>query len=132
MNLNGLPIDVLSHIYSYADPETTWVADKVSKINANSNGWIIGRNSKAQKFRKQEYLDIIDAMKRIPDIIEPAYRYNVQSYGGKHVLEKYRKQFMNNGYITNGCFICAMILLEYKYKKPQSLNLEFKAKYIKN
>ena len=50
MNLCDLPTDVLSLIYSYADPETTWIADKVSKINANSNGWIIGCNSKSQNF----------------------------------------------------------------------------------
>jgi hypothetical protein len=132
MNLCDLPTDIQKHIYSYADSETTWIADQVSKLNANSNGWIIGRNSKAQKFGKQEYLDILDAMKRIPDIIQTGKQYRVQSYGGKHVLERYRKQFMKNGYISNGCFICAMILLGYQYKKPYNLNLEFKAKYIKN
>jgi hypothetical protein len=126
MQLSDLPMDVLGHIYEYADPETTWIADKVAKINANTNGWMIGRNVSERKFKKQDYLDIMDAMKRIPEIITPGRQYKINSYGGKHVLEKHRKKYM-----SNGCFICAMILLGYTYKKPDSLNLIFKAKYIK-
>jgi hypothetical protein len=70
-------------------------------------------------------------MKRIPDIIQTGTQYKIDSYGGKHVLERYRKQFMETGYISNGLFICAMILLGYQYKNPTSLNLQFKAKYLK-
>ena len=44
MKLGDLPMDVLGHIYKYADPETTWIADKVANINTNTNGWMIGRN----------------------------------------------------------------------------------------
>ena len=133
MNLNDLPDDILKHIYEYADPETTWVADQVSKINVNSNGWIIGHNSDYPRFfTKQEYLDIIEAMELIPKFIKQSTRYNVrydvESYGGKQVIEKAMKKY----YISNGCFICSMILLGYQHKKPQSLNLNFKAKYIKN
>ena len=119
-------MDVLNHIYKYADPETTWIADQVANINANTNGWMIGRNDTKRAFKKQDYLDIMDAMERIPEIITTGSQYKIGSYGGKHVLEKHRKK-----YISNGCFICAMILLGYKYKKPDSLNLNFKAKYIK-
>ena len=132
MKLIELPDEIKKYIYSYADPETTWVEDQVAKINVNSNGWIYGHNKDYPRiFTKQDYLDIMDAMKRIPDIIKPAYHYNVHSYGGKHVLERFRYKFMKNGYISNGCFICAMILLGFQYKKPKSLNLEFKAKYLK-
>ena len=53
MNLKDLPNDVLNLIYSYADPETTWVADKVSKLPVNTNGWIIGDNEEKQQFQKK-------------------------------------------------------------------------------
>jgi hypothetical protein len=56
--------------------------------------------------------------------IKPSSRYNVESYGGKHAIEK----TMKNYYISNGCFICAIILLGYEFKKPTSLNLNFRAK----
>ena len=126
MNLKDLPIDVLGLIYSYADPETTLIADKVSKLPVNTDGWIIGENKGKQSFFKGDYLDIINAMKIIPIFIKQSSRYNVESYGGKHAIEK----TMKNYYISNGCFICAMILLGYEYKKPTSLNVSFKAKYI--
>ena len=127
MNLCDLPTDVLNHICSYADPETTWIADKLAKIPVNTNGWIIGDNKEKQQFSKKDYLDIMEAMKIIPTFIKPSTRYDVGSYGGQHVIERSMKEL----YISNGLFICAMILLEYKYQKPQSLNLNFKAKYIK-
>jgi hypothetical protein len=123
-----LPIDVLSLIYSYADPETTWVVDKVSKLPVNTNGWIIGDNKEKQRFSKKSYLDILEAMQIIPTFIKPSTRYDVGSYGGKHAIEKSMKE----RYINNGLFICAMILLGYEYKKPINLNVSFKAKYIRH
>ena len=126
MNLKDLPNDVLGLIYSYADPETTWIESKVSKLPVNTDGWIVGENKGKQSFFKGDYLDIINAMEIIPTFIKPSSRYNVESYGGKHAIEK----TMKNYYISNGCFICAMILLGYEFKKPTSLNLNFRAKYI--
>ena len=126
MNLCDLPIDVLNHTYSYADPETTWIADRVAQLPVNCDGWIIGENKGKQQFFKGDYLDIMEAMEIIPTFIKPSTRYDVGSYGGKHAIERAMKKY----YISNGCFICAMILLGYKYKKPQSLNVSFKAKYI--
>lgn len=126
MNLKDLPNDVLSLIYSYADPETTWIEDRVSKLTVNTNGWIIGDNKEKQKFSKRNYLDIMEAMKIIPAFIKSSTRYDVGSYGGKHAIEK----SMTDRYINNGLFICAMILLGYEYKKPISLNVSFRAKYI--
>ena len=128
MNLNDLPNDVLSLIYSYADPETTWIADKLANIPVNMNGWIIGENKGKQRFSKKDYLDIMEAMKIIPTFIKLSSRYDVGSYGGKHAIERSMKEL----YISNGLFICAMILLGYKYQNPHSLNVNFKAKYIKN
>ena len=125
MKLIHLPDDILKHIYEYADPKTTWIADQLAKIPVNWNGWMIGNNKNKQKFSKNDYLDIMEAMKIIPTFIIPSYHYSVFSYGGKHTIEK----VMKNGYISNGCFISAMILLKYKYKKPHSLNVDFKAKY---
>ena len=112
MNLCDLPIDVLHLIYSYADPEATWVADKVSKLPVNRYGWIIGDNKEKQQFSKKNYLDIMEAMEIISVFIKPSTQYDVGSYGGKHAIEKSMKE----RYINNGLFICAMILLGYEYK----------------
>ena len=51
----------------------------------------------------------------------------------KHIIEEYRSgKHIRNNYISNGEFIAAMILLGYKYKKPDCLNLVFNAIRIKD
>jgi hypothetical protein len=65
-------------------------------------------------------------MSEIPLIIKPVKSYNLGSYYGKHVIEKFRK---TNNYISNGEFIIAMMLVGYKCKK-NGLNGVFKASKI--
>ena len=70
-------------------------------------------------------------MKEIPELIVPAKSVTSGSYGLNHFIEKYRKNkcIDDDNYISNGEFICAVIVLGFKYKTPKSLNLEF---YVKN
>ena len=129
--MKKLPEDLVLLINSFVDPETDYIRTQIKKIKVNPNGWAIGRNSIYRDFDTYDIKNIILAMSQINNIIEPAKQYKLGSYGSKHVLSHYRQNKVSNGYINNGSFIVAMILLGYKYKNPTSLNLEFKAKYKK-
>jgi hypothetical protein len=80
--------------------------------------------------------NIKQAMLEIPRLIRPRVkgdpRGGVSSYGGKHVLERYRSYKNEVGkYISNGEFMVAMCLLGFKPKEWSSdINQQFDATYI--
>jgi hypothetical protein len=80
--------------------------------------------------------NIKQAMLEIPRLIRPRHkgdpREGVTSYGGKHVLERYRMYKYDIGkYISNGEFIVAMCLLGFAPKEwSTDINQLFVATYI--
>ena len=80
--------------------------------------------------------NIKQAMLEIPRLIRPRKkgdpREGVTSYGGKHVLERYRMYKNEVGkYISNGEFMVAMCLLGFKPKEWSiNINQLFVATYI--
>ena len=76
-----------------------------------------------------DFGNVFNAMKQIPILFKPRktiYKFST-SYGFKHQLEDYRCKNTPemNIYISNGEFILAMILLGYKYKVSDSVNIYF-------
>ena len=134
--IEHVPDEIARYIHEFVDPETTWVQTQIEKLNVNDSGWIIGRNKTSPRNTikdRHAFLNIIQAMKEIPCLVVPAVSATRGSYGLKHVLERFRGKYSNgNNYISNGEFICAMILLGFKYKTPDCLNLEFKVKKNKS
>ena len=80
--------------------------------------------------------NIKQAMLEIPRLIRPRVkgdpREGVSSYGGKHVIERYRTYKYGKGtYISNGEFMIAMVLLGYEPKNwDLNINQLFVATYI--
>lgn len=80
--------------------------------------------------------NIKQAMLQIPRLIRPRVkgdpREGVTSYGGKHVIERYRHyKYGGNTYISNGEFMIAMVLLGYEPKQwDLNINQLFVATYI--
>ena len=95
----------------------------ISNLPLNKNGWRIDKNINTEIFTDKDIDNIINCMADIKHIFKPTKQYNLNSYNGKHIIERYRIF----KYISNGEFIAAMILSGYKYKQPQSLNLVFNA-----
>lgn len=130
---NNLPDDMIGVIHEYVDPETTWIEEQVKQLNVNDTGWIIANNTFNNPIKhKESFLNIKRAMEEIPFLFIPAKTVTDSSYSMKHELSDYRKK-MNvpyDKYISNGEFICAMILLGYKYSKPTGINVQFKVKRI--
>ena len=72
-------------------------------------------------------------MDEIPMVLKYSKKYcSSSSYGLKHALERYRKTLTpnKNCYISNGEMICAMMILGYEFKKPTTLNIDFKVSHI--
>jgi hypothetical protein len=73
------------------------------------------------KFSDEAINNIVSCMQEIKQIYKPyLYKYKINSYGGKHCIERFRKchNIKDDGsYISNGEFIAAMLLLNIKYKK---------------
>ena len=131
---NSLPDDIINYIYEFADPEITWVQTKIQNLNVNDSGWIMSENKHNERpTHKLHCLNILRAMKEIPLIVIPAKTVTMSSYGLKHDLEYHRHLIKSpDYYISNGEFICSMILLGFKYKKPDSLNVSFYVKKNKS
>lgn len=72
---------------------------------------------------------IASALKVIPLLITPSLRKTINSYAGKHVVEK----LLHTNYISNGELIMAMMMLGYKWRLPpgekDSVNVLFYALY---
>jgi hypothetical protein len=134
---SNLPDDLIKLIEAYCDPETDFHRDKIIQIlktvNVTRNGFQF-INCENQFENKKTIKNIIDCTNQIPSIIRPLKTaYSVGSYGGKHVVEKYRKDVLKlsgDCYICNGEFIIAMLLLGYKLKYSNGLNFCFRAGYI--
>jgi hypothetical protein len=110
---------------------------EILKLDVNHNGWAIGDNRVYDRKISllDDFLTIKKLMEEIPKLYEKSKTYNSSSsYGLKHeYADIQKKRFPNtNNYSTNGEFICAMILLGYEYKKPESLNIYFKVRCTKD
>ena len=103
----------------------------LSKLPLNMNGFKIGSNTDESPFTDRNMENIIRCMEDIKHVFKQIKQCKLNSYTGKHHIERYRdKNSQENTYISNGEFIASMILSGYKYKTPTSLNLEFNASVI--
>ena len=136
--VTNVPEELVKLIHSYCDPETDYYRDKIIGILKNIN---VGRNGFKLTNYKNEFdspksiKNIIDCVNQIPAIIRPLKTsYSVGSYGGKHAIEKHRKDVLKldgDCYISNGEFIMAMIILGFTVKHCKGLNCIFRAGYVK-
>jgi hypothetical protein len=69
-------------------------------------------------------------MGQIPLAFKKTDWWGCSSYTGKHALEDWREHHGKPGYISNGDFIAAMILLGFKYDFRFGLNAAFKAEPV--
>ena len=142
--ISKLPLDMVKIIESYCDPETDYYRDKIIELSTKYDISMFGHNCDQLKktgnikyeilHNKSSILNIIDCMNQIPYVITPMKTvYNVGSYGGKHVIERYRDKVLKNGcYISNGEFMMAMLLCGYTMKTNYNhINTSFKASFIK-
>ena len=140
--ISKLPLDMVKIIESYCDPETDYYRDKIIELSTKYDISMCGHNCDQLKkynsyeilHNKSTILNIIDCMNQIPYVITPTKTvYNVGSYSGKHVIERYRDKVLKNGcYISNGEFMMAMLLCGYAMKTHfNHINTSFKASYIK-
>ena len=136
----NLPNELTTLITEYCCPETDYYRDKILLI-ANTKG--INRNgfnTRDERWRsstvdtKASVHNIMRCIEEIPAIIRPLRTaYILGSYGAKHSIEYYREKCLKvkDGYISNGEFIIAMIMLGHEYKRPDdSLNAVFRAGYL--
>jgi hypothetical protein len=89
------------------------IATTINKHNIEMNGF---KSSKDKSDPILSYENIRRCMKEIPELYERATKYSKilpDSYGMKHEIEELR----DDGYISNGELIVAMILCNYKCKK---------------
>lgn len=131
--IDKLPDDMINLIHEFVDPETTWIQTKVKDLNVNDSGWIIANNALHTRIKhKRSLLNIKRAMEEIPLLFIPAKTVTQSSYAMKHDVSDYRKlmKVPYDKYISNGEFICAMILLGFKFATPTCLNVHFKVKNI--
>ena len=136
--VTNLPEDLTKLIHSYCDPETDYYRDKIIEILKNIN---VGRNGFKLTNYKNEFdnpksiKNIIGCINQIPSIIRPLKTtYSVESYSGKHVIEKYRENVLKlkgSCHISNGEFIIAMLLLGFEFKYVKGFNCCFRAGYLK-
>ena len=134
-----LPNELKDLVKSYCNPyEEHWqkqVDDIAEKYDLNRWGCNTEKHAhlRGDKFDTSHLKNIIRCKNQIPHLFRPLKTFSrncVGSYGGKHVIERYRdKQKEKDSYISNGEFIVAMVLNGYVPKKC-SLNCAFKAKKI--
>ena len=134
--MNELPDELTRIVDSYVDPEIDYYRTQIALLPLNCNGWKIGNNLSSRHdyfFTDTNLKNIVQCMHEIPLLFRISRNYKVGSYSGKHIIENYRSGiYIRNNYISNGEFIAAMILLGFKYKKPDWLNLVFNAIRIKD
>jgi hypothetical protein len=99
-------------------------------INKNNQ---FGRSTNESLFSIETLSNIQECVISIKTLFTPTKTtYNEHSYGSKHYVEDFRRRilFNDNPYISNGEFIVAMLLSNYKYKYESSFgpNMLFKAK----
>lgn len=78
--------------------------------------------------------DITQAIRHIPQFLEPSGRYNTSSsYGIKHICSDFiQHKTGEHGYITNGDFIIAMVICGYTDIRHEDLNVYFKCQKIES
>ena len=142
-----LPVEIQKLIDEYYDPEYGYYYDKMKEVEKkyqlDRGGYYFPKVKLPYTFgyaiKKYDNQFTFESAKRIKKCIEvipilfkrlKTYSKNcIYSYHGKHVVEKYQKE-----YISNGEFIVAMILSDYKPKQEddKSINCFFTAKKIYN
>ena len=139
-----LPLEIQRIIDEYYDPEYGYHYDKMKEVEKKYQldrggyyfpkvklpytfGYAIKKSD--NQFTFQSVKRIVSAMKVIPILFKRLKTYSkncIGSYGGKHIVERYQ-----NEYISNGEFIVAMILSDFKPKNNNnSINCLFTAKEI--
>jgi len=140
-----LPVEIQRIIDSYYDPEYGYHYDKMKEVEKKYQldraGYYFPKLRLPYTFgyatKKYDNQFTFESAKRIKKCMEvipilfkrlKIYSKNcIYSYHGKHVVERYQKE-----YISNGEFIVAMILSDYKPKleDDKSINCFFTAKKI--
>ena len=130
-----LPKELGELVKSYCNPFEEHWQGKVDEIaeKYDLNRWGFKTNKTKNIYSKLNLKNIMKCKYEIPHIFRPLKTYSkncVGSYGGKHVVERFRDNKKDKDpYIANGEFIAAMILNNY-VPKIYGINCEFKAKKI--
>jgi hypothetical protein len=140
-----LPVEIQKIIDSYYDPEYGYHYDKMKEVEKkyqlDRGGYYFPKiklpytfgyatKNSDNQFTFQSVKRIVSAIKVIPILFKRLKTYSkncIGSYGGKHIVERYQKE-----YISNGEFIVAMILSDFKPKNNNnSINCYFTARELK-
>jgi hypothetical protein len=137
-----LPPEIMDIIFQFHNPylgikqklEKAYELVKKRKLQLNYAG-IFTKKTKTYFFENisenpitsVDYKNIARCIEELPEIFEHQKGRTINSYHGKHLVEKYI------GYISNGQFIAAIIIAEYKFKKYKidgnpNCNIYFKEK----
>lgn len=145
-----LPMELVKLIELFVNPETDYHRDQIEDIQRHlsltENGFPTTRSPfllRTHRFSEHNILNIMRCVGEIPNIFKKMAsfrsKYCIGSYGGKHMIERYRRIQIERGYdmepntyISNGEFIVAMVLCGFsiKHGEPMSPNCRFNANEV--
>ena len=124
----NLPTDIQILIDTYYDKEYGYYFDKFKEIEQDNNLYVGGyihyplsKNKESISYISMYHIkNILKCIYEIPFIFKKMKTHKskncISSYGGKHIIEDYRKRknkICDNNYISNGEFIIAMLYCKF-------------------